>query len=736
MPKRKFAAIIAVFNSSGDILMGRRRDNNLYTVPGGHREEGEEPEETAIRELKEEAGIETDNLGHLGDGMVVGEHGEHHVHVFNTVTDAKPDSSNDPDQEVTQWEWIPTKNGLPKEVYENLHVPPVKNLLFPLCNVDLVPAEFDDENWEDEHGREEDLEKAISDIPRGSRIGSSHIGVSYAYNHVLPESLRREGYRLHVRHATTGGVYGGPTHNMLTSVIMHGTETVGTVGGSFDPAAKKLKIGFSSLEGDHRGKGLGKAAYEAIMAHAKHSGANTVEGGYHSTAASAIHTAVAKKHSLDYRAETNPGVTTPGDFDDRFKSYQYLLKEEELAKGINGDWKTDGGYTFQINDKRNPDYYYLTAHHNGQQIGHVAYRKYAHTVNDHHGIEQSEIQPAHRGKGLYQEMIRQAASHIAGLGSKYSKGVYSEGFQRSRDAGRAWEKVATSKEQKIPGSKPDYFLTNVEKSEDLSPEICQFEEDVVAWCVFQEGLNKGLKHTLMGLAAAGMLTMSGSGAQAPSADHASTQAPEAGLPHGADNMQQQPSNRHMDAVIKNPTTLQPKTAGMTGDAAQSVAVPGAKIPAKNYSTQWHYQGLPKEMMAISRNESMGGKYWQHEKNQAGPFWTAYGPLGMKPATAYDEFRMPHMAAVRKAFPGLEDPREFLNEFRVNPNLYNSVATGHWNRLSRTAGGNDELAAYGWNQGIGALQNAMKDGVDVSDHDYVQKYRNHKSKLFGTTLASR
>ena len=37
-----------------------------YEIPGGKREEGESPEQTAIREMKEETGIDIKNLKHKG----------------------------------------------------------------------------------------------------------------------------------------------------------------------------------------------------------------------------------------------------------------------------------------------------------------------------------------------------------------------------------------------------------------------------------------------------------------------------------------------------------------------------------------------------------------------------------------------------------------------------------------------------------------------------------------------
>jgi len=46
-----------VVNKDGQLLLGRRTDNGLWSTPGGHVEEGEEFSEAALRELKEETGI-------------------------------------------------------------------------------------------------------------------------------------------------------------------------------------------------------------------------------------------------------------------------------------------------------------------------------------------------------------------------------------------------------------------------------------------------------------------------------------------------------------------------------------------------------------------------------------------------------------------------------------------------------------------------------------------------------
>ena len=55
-------ATTLVFNEKKEILLNLRTDTNTWGIPGGSMELFESIEETAIRELKEEAGIVADNL--------------------------------------------------------------------------------------------------------------------------------------------------------------------------------------------------------------------------------------------------------------------------------------------------------------------------------------------------------------------------------------------------------------------------------------------------------------------------------------------------------------------------------------------------------------------------------------------------------------------------------------------------------------------------------------------------
>ncbi len=118
------SSTIAVLND-GKLLLGRRRDNGKYTLPGGGMEEGETPEECAKRELFEEAGIEAHKLTHIESKRVITPSGKLlMVHAYQLIFEGKTSVKYDPDKEVGKWNWINVRyDGLPKDVENNLNVP-------------------------------------------------------------------------------------------------------------------------------------------------------------------------------------------------------------------------------------------------------------------------------------------------------------------------------------------------------------------------------------------------------------------------------------------------------------------------------------------------------------------------------------------------------------------------------------------------------------------------------------
>ena len=122
---------VAVRN--GDfILMGKRKDNGRWTLPGGHHDRGEHQDDAAVRELLEETGIRApcEHMESLGKKTVLcGDGKKRTIFAYQYKTNGpKASVKFDPDQEIAGWEWIDISSGLPKRVSDNQHAK--KNVVF------------------------------------------------------------------------------------------------------------------------------------------------------------------------------------------------------------------------------------------------------------------------------------------------------------------------------------------------------------------------------------------------------------------------------------------------------------------------------------------------------------------------------------------------------------------------------------------------------------------------------
>ena len=115
------------------ILMGRRRDSGKWTNPGGHLNPGEDPLKGAVREVKEETGIDIDprRLEHVETRIVKKPDGtEIKVYGYKVHLLKKPATTmgTDPDQEVVRWRWL-NLDGELSHISHELHVPLGDNVL-------------------------------------------------------------------------------------------------------------------------------------------------------------------------------------------------------------------------------------------------------------------------------------------------------------------------------------------------------------------------------------------------------------------------------------------------------------------------------------------------------------------------------------------------------------------------------------------------------------------------------
>jgi ADP-ribose pyrophosphatase YjhB (NUDIX family) len=86
-----------------------RRGRLLWSLPKGHIEEGESAEQAAVREIREETGIEGGLLGELGviDFWFVAEGKRVHKTVHHFLLRAQGGELSDADIEVAEVAWVP-----------------------------------------------------------------------------------------------------------------------------------------------------------------------------------------------------------------------------------------------------------------------------------------------------------------------------------------------------------------------------------------------------------------------------------------------------------------------------------------------------------------------------------------------------------------------------------------------------------------------------------------------------
>lgn len=137
--------------------------------------------------------------------------------------------------------------------------------------------------------------------------------------------------------------------------------------------------------------------------------------------------------------------------------------------------------------------------------------------------------------------------------------------------------------------------------------------------------------------------------------------------------------------------------------------------------------LPPEMMPLRQLESANGLLLDHAPSPRGPFWTAFGVLGFKPSTAFDEYRL--SPRLQRTFPVL-DQNDFFAQFTTNPTFYDALAAQYWAKLKRLAGGDPVKAAFGWHHGQTKLRKAQAE--QVQSDEYAQKYE----RLVRPLLASK
>lgn len=153
--KPEIVAVGIVSQDGRQILTGKRRDNGLWTSPGGHMDLYEAPEEAAVREVLEETGLEIspENLQLISSQTLTSHRTgrDFILHAYLAKIDRQDASpAADPDHEVVEWKWVPIAKDTPELLQENRHAKDdeVLEYLFNLEGyTDPEREDFENQTW-------------------------------------------------------------------------------------------------------------------------------------------------------------------------------------------------------------------------------------------------------------------------------------------------------------------------------------------------------------------------------------------------------------------------------------------------------------------------------------------------------------------------------------------------------------------------------------------------------------
>ena len=109
---------VVVVNDAGEILMIRRTDNDNWAVPGGAIDLGESVAQAAVRETREESGIECEITGIVGiysdpkHVLLYTSNGEVRQEFSIVLTAQRLSGQPTPSSESSEVRWVPTSEVL------------------------------------------------------------------------------------------------------------------------------------------------------------------------------------------------------------------------------------------------------------------------------------------------------------------------------------------------------------------------------------------------------------------------------------------------------------------------------------------------------------------------------------------------------------------------------------------------------------------------------------------------
>lgn len=760
-------ASCAVFNSSGELLFGRRNDNGRWTLPGGHLESKETPRVAAERELLEETGLEATGWGYLGEGLA----GKFRIYCFAAqVEDVEADGIDDPDNECDEWRWVDIMDGLPEEIANNLHSR--KNITLRLLDL-----------------QEGEIEKSEPD----TTLGKVSLTSEATANRMTPHQPygsevydRVETYQLpngHFHHVFYKAPYeaGGQS-------VMHSLST------SQNPLHEGYATSASGLDASHRAgewpansflnnpwkdnhpvvvhgetasrgpKGSGTLLYQSMLrVHgrmASDSGTSAGANGVWEKLARDPQFKVSlgyekgHRHWAEYQgSKPNPVSVIEGDgrsIEDMIKQpiHPYEVKVQNFKLNNGGDYiearahhKETGqsvGYSGYHVDHINKKLYTVGPYHASRGVAGGSHfdwdHKSAHGVchkqaqkltgykyggdlpseiaDQHLPVKKSEAEPGlldqKRGPVIrnHSDVTVYDYSHLLDH-DDIDDGYFLQINDSTEQTGQFG--VNLMFDNQVVGELYFTYLTERPGVVQAGPTRIDEEHDKKD---FKELMFEGAMVHAKQVANASWIE-----------DSEGPSRTEAVYRKIGKSLNKSLKEKLMGAVAAAAVMASPASGGGTHEPNATREAHQAPY-AKAKAAKWSPDGLHPEMHAIAHLESSFGKRLEHMPHSKGEYHSAFGAVGFKPVTAHEEYK--RTPAIQKLYPNLHDQHKFIESFKKNPAFYNLMATTHWNRLKKLASGDVNKAAYSWRWGPTAARRV--DPTIIASDPYVQAYTQLRAKL--------
>lgn len=185
---------LVVINDRGEILLGKRKEDGKWTGPGGGADMGENPLQTARRELFEESAIVAEDF-QFEKLCELRSRDKRPIYCFLVRLPNSPELSlqNDPDKEVESWGWFPLLGNLP-EIKDPNRFRAILEAKLKVLGIRKSIVMNEDLPGYDLNTAEYSMDKLTADSPRIQEI--INLMADFNYGELPRELILPNGYKL------------------------------------------------------------------------------------------------------------------------------------------------------------------------------------------------------------------------------------------------------------------------------------------------------------------------------------------------------------------------------------------------------------------------------------------------------------------------------------------------------------------------------------------------------------